>query len=175
MYRTWPNAGKPQILVDFGENTIKSMCDHMSDPHRVIGDSPHSIENVVIDFSGFWDITGRGLLQTLVCVDPTWFWSSNMVDYEFFRDQTEFEDGWYHSFSSTMSVCNWPASPAFNVTTCDGTFREFLSLKSIQTTSDHVPDIPAHLRIPPDRLNTQDSEFSSRPCLDHQNHDFPGN
>ena len=47
--------------------------------------------------------------------------------------------------------------------------------RSNQTTPDHVPDIYSHLIITPDRANTSNSEYSSSPCLDHQNIDFWGN
>jgi hypothetical protein len=69
----------------------------------------------------------------------------------------------------------WDQPSIYIPTTVICPLRLILSSCVNQTSPDQVPGIPAHLIIAPDRLNTPDSEYSSSPCLGHQNHDFSGN
>ena len=100
------------------------------------------------------------------------FWSLITWNWAFFRWETECGNHRCDLFMSTISCCSWPATRSFNVTHCAVTVRSFLTSRSMKRTPDHVSDIPAHLLITPDRLNTWNSGFLLSPCLDTKNHDF---
>ena len=99
--------------------------------------------------------------EIVFLIDLTWFWQSKMLNYIFFRGKIKFGDRRYNPFTPIMSICIWSGSREFNRTDCNMLFRPFWTLKSIYGTSEYVLDIPAHLIITPDCLNTSNSEYSS--------------
>ena len=144
---------------------VESLCSR-----NMIYLSHHEVKHLIFGYfpDMWWFITILAIYFTYLM----WFWALIIWNWTFFRWETECGNHRHDLFMSITSCCSWSAMSSFNTTHCNVIVRSFLISRSMYRTTDHVSDISAHLLITPDRLNTSNPEFSSSPCLGHQNHDF---